>query len=327
MAVRVADRLQETPLSRPAFSELGGALQCALRAALLALRMCDKTVFLPSATAFERNTDEKQYGWMAYCATIATVYLIAIGNVETVLETGEIYSHASARSIPDLSNLYKNRWREARNVAFLNQRLGIYLATFWYPGQFEHLSHSLLCDLSVAINPALDAHATETPLSRVVRQAIERTVKDDITRRQNEVGTATATPGVTTPDVGLPESPAASSQPAVVLSPLPAVASTGGANRSDPSEAQAQDEDPNRVKAREWLKVLGCQVEHDQGVLVHGDGKVEISRKTLGFGASPSDNYQMLHKAGAVDKKLEKSVMLNIEWSKTYSGARAARKS
>lgn len=314
-----------------AFPERGGALQCALRAGLLAVKLCDVTIFDPGATAAERMEGDRQYRWLAFCATLATVYLQSVAHVQQILDTGEIYSHANDDTLLDLKQSYLHRWRSNPNLSIT--RLYPFLSSFFFPGSFAHLKLEMLGELGMAINPPLSIPATEIPLGKVVRMAVDKTIADDMQARSKQIGSSSVQPGTASPDAVGGTAPAAEQE--ISKTTNIAVTSEVGADAASTinltsgqagnSGQKQKSESPDVTKAKEWLKAIGMVDQMDEQVIRHEDGRCEFSRKALGFGAAPRDTYNMLHAAGFVDSRSEKSATLKVGPSDIYWQSRTSR--
>ena len=175
MAERLAMCVQNLPLSPSVCSHPGGALQFGLQAGLLAVRSCDAVIFAPKATAQERQRDDPLYRWCAYCATLASAYLMCAGAVEVTLADGHRHSFAGRFTLGELNTKFTAKWRD--EPALPQQSGLIYVQTFFYPGQFSHLSPALLNQLGAAINPAMVMSGTESPLAKVVRMSLSRVLE------------------------------------------------------------------------------------------------------------------------------------------------------
>lgn len=175
MADRLAMCVQDLPLSPTVCSHPGGALQFGLQAGLLAVRSCDAVIFAPKATAQERQRDDPLYRWCAYCATLASAYLMCAGAVAVTFEDGKRHSFAGPSPLGELNTKFTAKWC---NEPALPQQSGlIYVQAFFYPGQFSHLSPALLNQLGAAINPAMVMTGTESPLAKVVRMSLSRVLE------------------------------------------------------------------------------------------------------------------------------------------------------
>lgn len=336
VAEQAALRLQDLPLTQNAFAARGGALQCALRAGLMAVRLCEKTIFNPQATAAERMTGDQHFRWLSYCATLATVYLICVSSSEVVFETGEIYSHADDASLLDIGKPYTLMWRKRPNLSIA--RLHVYLPSFWFPGQFGHLGAPMLEEMSQAINPSLASPAAEPPLSRVVRQSIERIIADDIERKNSAVGGAAVAPGLCPQDeVVISGNESVTKRVSSVSIEASCIARS--ASKQDARQPNSLDQDdqvkrneardshlsPAQVNANEWLRAIATLSEYDSEITLLADGRVEFSRKALGFGAAPRDTYKLLYDAGYADQKTERSAIVKLSAAAIYSQARDNR--
>ena len=175
MADRLAMCVQDLPLAPTVCSHPGGALQFGLQAGLLAVRSCDAVIFAPKATAQERQRDDPLYRWCAYCATLASAYLMCAGAVEVTLGDGQRHSFAGRFPLGELDTKFSAKW--CSEPALPQQSGLIYVQTFFYPGQFSHLSPALLNQLGAAINPAMVMSGTESPLAKVVRMSLSRVLE------------------------------------------------------------------------------------------------------------------------------------------------------
>lgn len=310
VAERVAMRLSEIPLSKTAFTRRGGALVCALRSGALAVKLCDKTIFEPTATAARRMVSEPEYKWLSYCASLATVYLIATNAVQIQFEGGEVYSFASIDSLVERCEPYEVLWNANGNPVI--QTTYIFLLELFFPGQFEDLGQGMLADLALAINPALAAGPSEPPLAKVVRMAVERTVDDDkaATARMFTEDAASASASArqgTAAGEGLGVNANAPDLAVALVVPAP-----------QSEDATPEATSPERLKALQWLRGLAAMTTLRGEVTLRDDGLLRVTRKALSFGAAATDNYKMLHEAEFVHEKAEGAVLCNTAAAQAY---------
>lgn len=306
---RLAMRLSEIPLQRSAFARRGGALVCALRSGMLAVKLCDKTIFEPTATAARRMASDGQYRWMAYCSALATVYLIATNAVQINFEGGEVYSFASRESLVERAEAYQVNWASRTTPTI--QVTYLYLLDLFVPGQFEEVGAEMVASVAQAINPSLSAVTGESPLAKVVRMAIERTVEDDKAQTEKVINENPMT-GFEGED--LKQDPG--TEPSAVKTVADAASDNAGATPSSAGEAVS----PVRSKAKQWLRGLAAMKSLNEEVTLKDDGHLRLTRKALSFGAAASDNYRMLHEAQFVHEKIEGGVLLVREAAELYSG-------
>lgn len=321
MAERLAICVQDLPLFPDVFSRPGGALQFGLQAGLLAVRSCDAVIFAPKATAQERQRNDPLYRWCAYCATLASAYLMCTGSVEVMLGSGQRHSFAGRFALGELGSKFTARWNEE---PALPQQAGlIYLQTFFFLGQFGHLSPSLLGQMGAAINPAMAINGNETPLGKVVRMSLSRVL--DFQREHDAQiikGAAPSVmadlpPDVTTEPVEDELRPATYSayatqpvqQTAPAVSSAPAAATTAQSPSPVASTtpvqvtASAPELDPGEginIKVVEWVRALAFAANLDAEIQVTDEGALRIGRKALAFGSTPRVNYEALYEAGCV---------------------------
>ena len=354
MAERLAICVQDLPLSPTVFSRPGGALQFGLQAGLLAVRSCDAVIFAPKATAQERQHDDPLYRWCAYCAAVASAYLICAGSVEVTLGSGQRHSFAGRWALGELGSKFTARWHEE---PALPQQAGlIYLQTFFFLGQFSHLSPALLGQLGAAINPAMAMTGSETPLGKVVRLSLSRVLEF---QREHDAqiikGTASAVMGDLPPDVttglvkdelrpaaysahaaqpvqqtvaGVPPTvPTDSSAPTVATttqSPIPVVSTTPAqATTSVPVPAPAFDPAMGiNIKVVEWVRALAFAVHLDADIQVTDEGTLRLGRKALAFASTPKENYLALYEAGCVLQKSEHYAVCTQALAQIYQQAK-----
>lgn len=350
---RFVERVMDLPLRPSAFEHKGGTIQCALRSALLAIASSQKVIFCPNATAAERMHLEKQYRWLACCATLATVYLITSAHVRVISEDGEEFSWCDDEPLSSIGQQYIATWVDRPVVAL--PKLFPHLFSFFFPGQFAHLSSTLIAELGQAINPTLQGNGAEPVLARVVRQSIEKTLTDERSRCMQQISAPAPAkvhidqvcPSELTADKGLDAdaskaatSPAASESAALGHASAKVAAAdlhgreghgidesadlgdTQQGQRPDDQKAQqARPQNPLVAKASEWLAALPTKYPLGSEVTLDAKGQIHITRVAMNFGARPSDTYQMLHGAGFVAQRGEKSVVLTREASAIYQGS------
>ena len=308
VAERVAMRLSEIPLCREAFARRGGALACALRSGALAVRLCDKTIFEPTATAARRLVSDAEYKWLAYCASLATVYLIATNAVQIHFEGGEVYSFASGDSLLERNEPYNVLW--SSNGAPVIQTSYLLLLELFFAGQFEDLGQDMLSDLALAINPALVAGPSEPPLAKVVRMAVERTVDDD------KATTARVFTEATVSEFASPVVEGVSVKGDVPAAAVPAAVPP----KSEPESTTIPPVSPARLKALQWMRGVAAMTTLRDEATLRDDGFLKMTRKALSFGAAASDNYKMLHEAQLVHERIEGGVLCTRDAATAYAG-------
>lgn len=307
---RVASRLSEIPLREDAFARKGGALACALKAGLLAVRLCDKTIFEPTATAQRRMIGDVQYRWLSYCATLATVYILAATAIQIEFDDGEIYSFASSESLVDLRRPYEVFWKKGPSPVIQNTY--VLLMELFFSGQFAELSPSSLTEFSLAINPALQASPNEPPLARVVRTAVDKTIEDDQANTARQVADGAGDPYASRTPAQQADAPASRTEAQGEIWP----------SASPTSELKVKvDESPQRRKAIDWLRGLAAMDALREEVMLLPDGTLSLKRKALSFGAAARDNYQMLFDANLVQQKIEGGVICTHEACSLYKSA------
>ena len=339
VAERLAFCVQDLPLSPDVFSAPGGALQAGLQSGLLAVRSCDATIFQPKATAQERQRNDPQYRWCAYCATLATIYLICAGQIEVVLSGGEVFSFASAKPLGGYDGSYTARWHQS--AAQPSQAGLIYLQAFFFPGQFAHLPQETLAMMAGAINPLLTTNNAETPLGRVVRTSVAQVLE---AQRKRDAAVIMQTAPAEMVDVPVESvapsgarpvdplkpsstyqaadpSPAPSSVPAAAPATAPATSSSSASPKTNqsPAENPAVGISP---KVLEWVRALAHIRAMDAEITVDEQG-IQFSRKALGFGATPKDNYTALYEAKVVLDKGEGHARCNHLLAKVYAEEKA----
>jgi hypothetical protein len=354
---RFADRVQELPMLRTAFSEPGGALICAVRSSMLALRTCDATIFSPTATAAQRLETGGQYRWLAFCSVLTTVYLIAAASIDVwhqgATGSDEQLSWADDKNLVEWRSSYKMSW--VNKPTYATARLLPFVQPLFFPGQFAHLPRAMLNDFGASINPALVGSSAEPSLARVVRQSIEKVISDEKSLSATWVSNA-AVAGLA--DAGGPLGNIPSSIPTTEAHTSPgdsvssghgvhghATAGHGhgeqagildspGGHHIDPDTGEirsaAPKETPEQIKAREFLVGLAASNKASAVTILAGN-KIAIEKTGLSFATTPSAAYSLLHKAGLVLARSEAGVVtLNerahaiwLDAQKTNTGAQA----
>jgi len=299
----VAARLSEIPLRKDSYSQRGGALACSVAAGFLAVKLCSQTIFDPGATAAKRMEGDVQYRWLAYCASMATVYLIATNSVQVQFEEGEIYSFASADTLTDLKSPFTVYWSNGTLLPI--QHLYMQLQELFWSGQFEGLSPRMLSEFGLAINPTLQAPSNESPLGKVVRQAVSKVIDDDKARVAQQVRTDDS--------IDEPKTLSTPAAPSAVVASTPAQGPIEPTVPSAPTKPVKSDGDieqqPVVAKAQEWLRGLAAMKALHAEIKLLDNGHMSITRKALSFGAAARDNYQMLYDAKLVFEKVEGGVV------------------
>lgn len=319
---QVVSRLSEIPLSRDAFARPGGAAAAAISAGVLAVKLCDKTIFEPSATAARRMAGDVQYRWLAYCASLATVYLIAVDAVRVELEGGEIYSFASASPLTEVDHPFKVKWSATTKQPV--QASYLLLTELFFAGQFDDLSPSVLGELGVSINPTLQSLPNEPPLAKVVRQAIERVIEDDKTRSRLDIHSSVDAGGLVDAEVGHLDGDSQSGDTRAAGQTEGNVAVGGGQPLKSVEEPSKQS--PQALKATEWIRGVAAMSTLHAEVQIRDDGNIRIGRKALSFGAAATDNYQMLYEAGLVVQKVEGGVVCTARVREAFEKAKGDMK-
>lgn len=335
IAERFATCVQDLPLSPDVFSAPGGALQAGLQSGLLAVRSCDATIFQPKATAQERQRNDPQYRWCAYCATLATVYLICAGQVEVVLSAGDVFSFASSTPLGRCEGSYTARWN--KSAAQPSQAGLIYLQAFFFPGQFAHLPQETLAMMAGAINPLLTTNNAETPLGRVVRTSIAQVLEAQRKRdaavilqtspaEMVDVPVETVAPSGARPVDPLKPSPTyQAADPSPAPSPAPSTDTATSSSSASPQAKPSPAENPAvsiAPKVLEWVRALANIRSMDAEITVDEKG-IQFSRKALGFGATPKENYTALYEAKVVLDKGEGYARCNHLLAKVYTEEKA----
>lgn len=335
MAERLAFCVQDLPLSPDVFSAPGGALQAGLQSGLLAVRSCDATIFQPKATAQERQRNDPQYRWCAYCATLATIYLICAGQIEVVLSGGDVFSFARAKPLGGYDGSYTARWHQS--AAQPSQAGLIYLQAFFFPGQFAHLPQETLAMMAGAINPLLTTNNAETPLGRVVRTSIAQVLEAQRKRdaavilqtspaEMVDVPVETVAPSGARPVDPLKPSPTyQAADPSPAPSPAPSTDTATSSSSASPQAKPSPAENPAvgiAPKVLEWVRALANIRSMDAEITVDEKG-IQFSRKALGFGATPKDNYTALYEAKVVLDKGEGYARCNHLLAKVYADEKA----
>ncbi|MBS3912853.1 MAG: TraI domain-containing protein [Hydrogenophaga sp.] len=319
---QVVSRLSEIPLSRDAFAGPGGAATAAINAGVLAVKLCDKTIFEPGATAARRMAGDVQYRWLAYCASLATVYLMAVDAVRVELEGGEIYSFASATPLTEVDHPFTVKWsattKQPVQVSYL------LLTELFFAGQFDDLSPPVLGELGASINPTLQSLPNEPPLAKVVRQAIERVIEDDKARSRQVIhASVDSVEAVEAKVEHLEDAGQASGARAAEHVQANVVA---GEAKPLKSVEEPSKPSPQALKAAEWIRGLAAMSSLHAEVQVKEDGNIKIGRKALSFGAAATDNYQMLYEAGLVVQKVEGGVVCTARVREAFETAKGDMK-
>ncbi|WP_265259700.1 hypothetical protein [Verminephrobacter eiseniae] len=314
------------PLTPDVFKQPGGALQCGLQAGLLAVRASDATIFLPKATAQERQKNDPIFRWLAYCAALASTYLICLGQVEVVLDGGETFSFASHVPLSQAGKGFTANWKASPSG--VNEAGLIYLQSFFYSGQFAHLEPpSMVAALGGAINPLLAATPHESPLGRVVRTSLALVIE---AQRQREAASIADAEPVAMGDVPVQGKAVASARlaQADALRPAQAPASEVQAAVAAPAVAlrtsqAATKQAPLTINSKvvEWAQALAL-IESMDGEITVDDKGIRLSRKALGFGATPKENYTALYEAGVVIEKGADFALCNRALADVYAQAK-----
>lgn len=296
LSERLAVCVQELPLMPDIFKASGGALQCGLQAGLLAVRACDAIIFEPRATAQERQKNDPAYRWLAYCAALATVYLICAGQV-TVKVEGEKFSFAGKNPLGHHVNSdYSAKWEES--AIQLDEAGLIYLQAFFFPGQFAHLDPSMIAMLGGAINPSQKVKSNESSLARIVRSSITTILN---TQRKNDeaiIDLSSNPSGLM--DMSPPE-----------MADVNPASDSSTAEKSVINNKKTENPENNLVnnipqKIKEWVCAIAMNRGLDSSISIEGEN-IRIEKNAMGYGASPADNYKMLYDAGFVLSKGERS--------------------
>lgn len=317
--VPVAERLTlcvlDLPLMPSVFKSCAGALQCALQSGLLAVRMCDAQIFEPQATAQERQQNDPKWRWLAYCAALASVYLICAGNVR-VRVNGNDFSFASEKPIGQLDGSFEASWEVSETRT--DQAGLIYLQAFFYPGQFEQVPPSMLTVFAGSINPSISVSPHETPLARVVRTAISQ-VLDNQKKKDAKIidpvpsnvyediapevkaTTEKSSKSFTPPENNLqPENQEKESKNDVGAEVEKSLAQSSSTSSAPTSIVEKKKNYGMPPQVVEWIKALAHIRSMDEEITINQERKIKLSRKALGFGAKPSENYSALHDAGVI---------------------------
>lgn len=335
LANRYASMLQSVPLSKKGYAGIYGALKGGLEAGILAIRLCDTTMFDPKATAAQRMAHEHQYKFLVFSAVIATCYLISRQSITTCGQSGEMASWVIE---PDAAEWpLMARWADDKKSVSITQS-HVLLWQLMQPEWFAWIDPGLMEQWCASINPALEQSGGETPMGKVVRVAIETSMRhsnESLKKEIHEEGQADQ--GSYKAEGGQGESvekvtPTASdsqarsesneisqlSEASKAISEAQATEKPAQTARTSPPEKPMS---PQQQMAREWLNALAVASLNPNDPLKLSehitwdaeDKGVKLGRKALGFGTTPTKAADMLYEAGLIHERLENGLSLKRE--------------
>jgi len=332
---RYASLLQSAPLSKKGYSGSYGALQGGLAAGILAIRLCDTTMFDPKATAAQRMAHEHQYKFLVFSAVIATCYLISRQSITTYGQSGEMASWVIE---PDAGEWpLMARWADDKKSASITQSHAL-LWQLMQPEWFAWIDPGLMEQWCASINPALEQSGGEAPMGKVVRVAIETSMRhsnESLKKEIHEEGQADQAgyEGVggqgksvekVTPNA--PDSPTKpeSNELSQLSEASKAISESQATEKPAPTTKPSTSDkamSPQQQMAREWLTALAVASLNPNDPLKLSehitwdaeDKTVKLGRKALGFGTTPTKTADMLYEAGFIHERLENGVALKRE--------------
>lgn len=169
--------------------------------------------------------------------------------------------------------------------------------------------------MAKAINPLLTTNNAETPLGRVVRTSVAQVLE---AQRKRDAAVILQTSPAEMVDVPVESVAPSGARPVDPLKPsstyccrsfactilcipaaAPATAPATSSSSASPKTNQSPAENPAvgiSPKVLEWVRALAHIRAMDAEITVDEQG-IQFSRKALGFGATPKDNYTALYEA------------------------------
>lgn len=293
---RMSLLIQDLPLERDSFAGVTGALKFGLTSALIALRLCDSTIFVPSASSRLRAEVEPQYRYCAFLGALASVPILVdhyvdvrVGDAPWSLTSGQ-YLFDKAKD-----DGYDVAWKAPTTHRPSSAQGIVLLSKIFQPGDFAHLNPEVVNALCEAINPACVQRVAESALAKIVRVAQEKARSSDKERTALEyarVHAASAPVLATVSPAGDETAPNPTSDP-IRSEP---VAAQGGATNQGPDKIQSNE-------ICDWVKAVALTCPSE--ISFFDESKVKVTRKALNFGVQASVMFQKIYAENLVITKLE----------------------
>lgn len=328
--------IQSSPLSKRGFCGAFGALSGALQSGILAIRLCDNTIFDPKSTAAQRMEHEPQYRYLVFSSVIATCYLTARGEISTYSgHTGELLSWMSLPNDEDWP--IKASWTadKPQPIPLIQSHALLWL--LFKPQWFDWIDPMLMRQWCLSVNPSLEQTSAETPMGKVVRVAVDTMMAHERKSESMAIGEGSG-PAVLSGartrkevDITAPSNQddvltLASKRVSTAFTPPNEQSQSGmtsdysDANQAAQGEPNTAPLSPQQEMAHEWLTALAVAAlnpNHPIKLADHitwaaGDKTVKIGRKAMAFGTTPSKTLEMLHAAGVIHERVEDGVVLKF---------------
>lgn len=172
---RLGEYVQELPLEREHFQELGGAFRFGALSAFFTIRMSGGILFSSSLAMEESNRLNWQYKYAAFAASIATVPVILYHNLNLCID-GREWSYLSTERLHKIIQTeYSFTWHKRLKDKDLTQMAStLVLRNFFDIGFGQDLDPQIVDELCRAINPSGALVVNETPLMALVRKGHEK---------------------------------------------------------------------------------------------------------------------------------------------------------
>ena len=176
---RVAAQVQECPITESVFGDAGGALRYAMTIGFGALRLSQAYIYCAQLGMEARRVLEPQYVYASYAAAVLSVAGLPHVHLEVTLPDGTPW-HPAHMQVTLLDwiraqrqNGYLLRWR-ARPDDGQRSCIPFMAGRMLGDGLVDDLHHQVIVDLIASINPPETPVSMESPLTRTVRQALQK---------------------------------------------------------------------------------------------------------------------------------------------------------
>lgn len=313
---RLAQYVQDLPLSKTSYIEHGGAFRFSITSVLLTLRMADGVLFSSSYTAEQMNKLRPQFRFAAFAACLAIVPLLVYHHQQIKIKNNDWSFLTDGNSLHEALSqagkpAYTITWKGPA-TAPSPMLATLLLTSFFRKGMWSSMHPAVVIEMCDAINPALTQSISETPLCKIVRMGIEKAhLIDQRARDPIYNAPATATSMVQSIDAAMSmemqqstvhQSPVAHAPPVQVQIPTPTITS--------PPPADDEFEE----SFLEWATAVKTTDEHISAIIFNPNGTVTVPISALtGFGVSVRDLVTRFEGMSLVTSKDTKAKTITLK--------------
>lgn len=320
---RLAQYVQDLPLSKTSYNEHGGAFRFSITALLLTLRMADGVLFSSSYTAEQMNKLRPQFRFAAFAASLAIVPLLVYhhqqikinGNDWSYLTDGNSLHEALSQAG---KSTYTITWKgpvEAPTPMLAT----LLLTSFFKKGMWSSIHPAVVIEMCDAINPALTQSISETPLCKIVRMGIEKAHLIDQRARDPiynvPVNATTMSQSI---DAALSmemQQSAVHHAPVVNSAPTPVAVAVAVAA---PAITNPTPDDEFEESFLEWANSVKTTAAHSSVLIFNANGTVTVPISALtGFGVAVRDLVARFEGMNLVTTKDTKAKTITLKSTAT----------